>query len=1001
MMPASSIDALIVAMVEAAQRPTLAEAALAYANAGVHIFPTQPGDKTPLPGSHGHLDATTDLAKVTEWWTRHPQANIACSPGRSGLLVVDIDGPNRKEEDGTLKLVADGRKTWERLRREAGDTAPYFQTRSPGKGKGSHAWYRYPAGRRIGSPKVTDAPGLQVYGVLGYVMLPPSVHPDGPRYTFDTSSYRVSDVPAWLLGRIPETGTSEAPTATDEQTSEFLSARSGHGLDGFWRLAIEHEADQVREAELRHPMLLSAIARAVGWSSEHPDEFDLDAGLELLLHALEDALAGEDRNFRKEFRGALNWVVGHELAHLEEVRQAEEAARYGDWPELKPLKPPASGSVALHHLPPTIRAVVDTVAEHTQTPPEHAMLAALSTMSAATVGKACVDMTWREPGALWTISVAPPSDRKSAVTELVASTPLTEAMAAVSEGLAGDVREAEARTKAATARLATIEKNMAKDNPSASLRDWADTKAELDEIEQPVLPAFLISDATPEAVEIVMAEQRGAAAVVSAEGALISSIGGRYTEKQKARVGPLNSAFSAEAIHTRRVKGGRSIPRPHLSMTLIVQPTVLMEMGGTESFVESGFFARFLYSLPDSRVGRRGSDTPPLDESAVARWSETVGAVLTRFWARDQPAVLPMGTGGRETIKRLRGEVERLLDQSSTSPAEHYWLGKVVGQVGRIALMFTLSEDPGAVVVPDDHVQRAAGMFPYLWRQARIAFGQSVEMEGGNLEFAKAIMRWVARRELSEFSSRDLGRLGPGRWRGASDDERDATLGLLSDHGYLREMPSPASSPRGGRPPSTRWSVSPRVALGDCATPLDDCAGAPEPCADDAGCVEMVSEQVSGPIAQSPVQSSEEPSEAGHEVSSQTRNFTNISNESTTTTLYGLVDPPAHPSLFKEAAQNRKTSPDPAEVDQENDLVAPPATSDTKLPPDGSGSWDEYCNPNLYRKPINAYVADRLPRLHPDGSCSRCGSIAVERCNGLVLCQDCGTSFTALVVSGD
>lgn len=70
-------------------------------------------------------------------------------------------------------------------------------------------------------------------------------------------------------------------------------------------------------------------------------------------------------------------------------------------------------------------------------------------------------------------------------------------------------------------------------------------------------------------------------------------------------------------------------------------------------------------------------------------------------------------------------------------------------------------------------------------------------------------------------------------------------------------------------------------------------------------------------------------------------------------------------------------------------------------PPDGYETWDEYCNPNLFRKPINAHVAEGYPKLHPDGSCSRCGSAQVHKLNGFVVCTACRTSYTAMVISGE
>ena len=68
---------------------SLPAAALAYANAGIPVFPCWPGAKTPAT-EHGFYDATTDPDQVTAWWQRLPEANIAVATG-DRVNVLDID----------------------------------------------------------------------------------------------------------------------------------------------------------------------------------------------------------------------------------------------------------------------------------------------------------------------------------------------------------------------------------------------------------------------------------------------------------------------------------------------------------------------------------------------------------------------------------------------------------------------------------------------------------------------------------------------------------------------------------------------------------------------------------------------------------------------------------------------------------------------------------------------------------------------------------------------
>jgi hypothetical protein len=136
-------------------------AALRCALQGWPVFPCGARAKTPLC-DNGFKDATTDTAQLDEWWTRWPRANIGFVPGRARLIVIDIDGPEGERAAQTLGLLSE----------------PTFIVRTPRPGQ--HLYFKHPGGH-IGNVDV--APGIDVRADAGYVLLPPSVHPNGGRYT--------------------------------------------------------------------------------------------------------------------------------------------------------------------------------------------------------------------------------------------------------------------------------------------------------------------------------------------------------------------------------------------------------------------------------------------------------------------------------------------------------------------------------------------------------------------------------------------------------------------------------------------------------------------------------------------------------------------------------------------------------------------------------------------------------------------------------------------------
>lgn len=163
------------------------EAALGYAAMGWAVFPLQPKGKEPLDGSRGFKDATTDQEKIRKWWGRHPDMNIGLATGAAsgGIVAVDVD-----ENDDRGKHGMDTLTEWERGRGELPETAMSIT----GSG-GYHILLRVEGA----CPCSTNADkAVDIRGDGGYIVLPPSVHPNGNRYEWecDPSEFPVADADA-------------------------------------------------------------------------------------------------------------------------------------------------------------------------------------------------------------------------------------------------------------------------------------------------------------------------------------------------------------------------------------------------------------------------------------------------------------------------------------------------------------------------------------------------------------------------------------------------------------------------------------------------------------------------------------------------------------------------------------------------------------------------------------------------------------------------------------
>ncbi|MDD9946970.1 MAG: bifunctional DNA primase/polymerase [Myxococcales bacterium] len=143
-------------------------AAIAYARRGWKVHPLQPQSKKPA-SSHGFKDATTSLAKIGRWWRSNAGFNVGVATGEgSGVFVLDVDPGGECALSG---LEA------------ASDTLPRTVEASTGRKDGRHLYFAYP-GVRVACSSGALGRGLDVRGDGGYVVVPPSVHPNGRRYSW-------------------------------------------------------------------------------------------------------------------------------------------------------------------------------------------------------------------------------------------------------------------------------------------------------------------------------------------------------------------------------------------------------------------------------------------------------------------------------------------------------------------------------------------------------------------------------------------------------------------------------------------------------------------------------------------------------------------------------------------------------------------------------------------------------------------------------------------------
>ncbi len=155
----------------------LLNAALNYLSRGWSIIPINPSSKKPcLESWLEYQRRLPTIDEVNDWWTKWPWASIGLVTGEiSGVSVIDVDPRHGGISDNLTDTV-----------------------KSQTGGGGFHYFYLY--NHNVHSQNgVKDGIDLKSDG--GYVILPPSIHASGNKYTWITPPFvnEFQEMPQWII----------------------------------------------------------------------------------------------------------------------------------------------------------------------------------------------------------------------------------------------------------------------------------------------------------------------------------------------------------------------------------------------------------------------------------------------------------------------------------------------------------------------------------------------------------------------------------------------------------------------------------------------------------------------------------------------------------------------------------------------------------------------------------------------------------------------------------
>ena len=596
------------------------ESALVYARLGWPVFPLHwplshdgacsCGDskcanvgKHPLT-RHGLHDATTDEEQIRQWFTKHPNANVG---GRTGT------------PDGFDAIDVDSFENWREM------TAVYaeIETLTSVTGKGEH---RILQSSGIKSTAGRLARGVDTRGVGGYVVLPPSRHANGTVYGWRNPRVPPAPAPDWIHDALQPGHTGTRP--------DYFGPRAV----GWGRAVLDGECDVMRTAHegIRNDTLFACSCRL--WEAVNGDHLDSDDAFEAISHAACSTGLG-DAEILGTWQSAEKKVAGHARGptndgNLTVAKQSlqnldcavDTGAIPEEWEDPEPFTDAAAPTFPLEVLPDWCGEFAAALAEETQTPLDLPAMLSLAGTAAVIQKKAKVVDPWPQPLNLFTAVVLPPGERKSAVFRQVTA-PIEALEELMTEQSATERLRLKVEHDIAEANAKATKAQASREDTEEARRSAERALSELERIEVPVEPRLVVSDVTPERLVELLAQHRGRLAVLDDEGGIFGILAGRYT-------GGINidvflKAWDGGRLTRDRVGQDRPsvvVHEPALTVALAFQPDVLKSIGKTQSFRGRGLVGRFLFIVPDTRMGTRRILPDPVPPDVAKRFgAELVG----------------------------------------------------------------------------------------------------------------------------------------------------------------------------------------------------------------------------------------------------------------------------------------------------------------------------------------------------------------------------------------
>ena len=460
----------------------------------------------------------------------------------------------------------------------------------------------------------------------------------------------------------------------------------------------------------------------------------------------------------------------------------------------------------VERLPDGIKPYIEAVAESLQVPVDMIASFVLVVLSVCIHGKWFINVKpdWTESLNLYLVVVGRPSERKSPALKETTK-PIFKYMDEENERRKPEIAEYELKKKIINGQLKAIQEALSKKNSKAkyTMQDALDCQKELDDLKEVKLLRLIVDDVTPEALVRAMKDNDETIGLISAEGGIFGMMAGRYSNNTNIDI--FLKGYSGEYYSSIRVgSGGIDLKHPYLTIGLAVQPQVIADIMDNKDFRGRGLLARFLYSVPNTRVGERTYRTKAVSPFVRAEYERLCEELLKTDADPDfAQRIIKLSP----EADKLAEEYYQWIEHQLTNELEEIedWAGKLHGNTMRIAgiLHIVKHYKDGSVRHPvsADTMEAAIEIGKYYLEHSKAAFDIMGLSDPPEVQDAKYIISRLdtnnknTNNTKNEITKRDLWQLCKGHFKDV--EEMEPGLQCLVEHGYIaRETKKPGR----GRP---------------------------------------------------------------------------------------------------------------------------------------------------------------------------------------------------------